>query len=380
MRLMFDREICGRCGGIGRYSFNQMDGDTCYGCKRTGIVYTPNGVRAYEAYEAAKDAQLGKSPSELKPGDVIWSKAIGIVHYENYRVGPNSFAPQDVDQRYKAKHREVASTEPNYGSTGQWKVTFTDDKFWVSHETAIIRVHNPKIAQAIARQIAAKYKGATLLEGTADEIAAAVQEIDDVMHGRREAKVTAATAKQAATDAAAKAAREAKDQARKIEGKAWRIANRGLVVRMRDLDRSKPDLSRWTDLDGYIAKVKAGYPLSDKGTASAETAMDDYEAEQESLTALEHVGTIGEKITLDVTVTAAIPMEPRWHQGRMTRSMLIKFTDPKGNLLIWFGSGALAFELSQGDTLTITAKVKEHGTYDRTGEKQTYINYVKRVG
>lgn len=27
---------CGRCGGSGRYSFNQMDGDRCFGCKGSG--------------------------------------------------------------------------------------------------------------------------------------------------------------------------------------------------------------------------------------------------------------------------------------------------------------------------------------------------------
>lgn len=30
--------VCGRCGGSGRHSFNQMDGDTCWGCKGAGHV------------------------------------------------------------------------------------------------------------------------------------------------------------------------------------------------------------------------------------------------------------------------------------------------------------------------------------------------------
>jgi hypothetical protein len=29
-------ETCGRCGGSGRYSYNQMDGDRCYGCNGKG--------------------------------------------------------------------------------------------------------------------------------------------------------------------------------------------------------------------------------------------------------------------------------------------------------------------------------------------------------
>lgn len=31
-------EYCGRCGGEGRYSFNQIDGDVCYGCAGRGRV------------------------------------------------------------------------------------------------------------------------------------------------------------------------------------------------------------------------------------------------------------------------------------------------------------------------------------------------------
>jgi DnaJ-class molecular chaperone len=32
------RQECGRCGGTGRYSYNQMDGDRCYGCNGKKFV------------------------------------------------------------------------------------------------------------------------------------------------------------------------------------------------------------------------------------------------------------------------------------------------------------------------------------------------------
>ncbi len=34
-------KACGRCGGSGRYSFNQMDGDRCFGCLGCGKVLLP---------------------------------------------------------------------------------------------------------------------------------------------------------------------------------------------------------------------------------------------------------------------------------------------------------------------------------------------------
>ncbi len=62
--LGFEVQTCGRCGGSGRYSFNLMDGDRCYGCGGTGIKYTKRGAAA-----RAKMIELQKRPvSELKPG------------------------------------------------------------------------------------------------------------------------------------------------------------------------------------------------------------------------------------------------------------------------------------------------------------------------
>lgn len=45
MATMFESETCGRCGGSGKYSFNQMDGDRCYGV--AGIHYEPKMFRLY---------------------------------------------------------------------------------------------------------------------------------------------------------------------------------------------------------------------------------------------------------------------------------------------------------------------------------------------
>ena len=47
----FESQICSRCGGCGRYSFNQMDGDMCYGCRGCGLVYTRRGQVARQYFQ-----------------------------------------------------------------------------------------------------------------------------------------------------------------------------------------------------------------------------------------------------------------------------------------------------------------------------------------
>lgn len=53
--------VCGRCGGSGRYSFNQMDGDRCYGCNGKGHVKPTEGQLGdmlVAAEECATDGRL----------------------------------------------------------------------------------------------------------------------------------------------------------------------------------------------------------------------------------------------------------------------------------------------------------------------------------
>lgn len=68
---MFETETCGRCGGSGRYSFNTMDGDRCYGCQGSGIRFTKKGRAALEAWRS--EYRIEKLATEIVPGDrIIW--------------------------------------------------------------------------------------------------------------------------------------------------------------------------------------------------------------------------------------------------------------------------------------------------------------------
>lgn len=55
---------CKRCGGSGRYSWNQMDGDKCYGCMGSGIAVMT--VRWYTDAERARQDRAAEKRAEKK--------------------------------------------------------------------------------------------------------------------------------------------------------------------------------------------------------------------------------------------------------------------------------------------------------------------------
>ena len=45
-KIIWEHTECDRCGGSGRYSFNLMHGDMCYGCNGKGVQLTKRGIAA----------------------------------------------------------------------------------------------------------------------------------------------------------------------------------------------------------------------------------------------------------------------------------------------------------------------------------------------
>ena len=68
----FERETCSRCGGDGKYSYNQRDGDICYGCHGRGIRLTKKGRKANEHFQEL----LHVDNTDLKVGDYIWRQGM----------------------------------------------------------------------------------------------------------------------------------------------------------------------------------------------------------------------------------------------------------------------------------------------------------------
>lgn len=65
--LGFEIKTCGRCGGSGKYSFNQMHGSKCYGCGGDGVQYTKRGRAARDFYVASQTVDV----SEVQVGDRV---------------------------------------------------------------------------------------------------------------------------------------------------------------------------------------------------------------------------------------------------------------------------------------------------------------------
>lgn len=89
----FETETCSRCGGTGRYSFNQMDGDRCYGCGGKGIKLTKRGAAAREFYIKL----LSKPASEIVAGETIYFSGICAGWYVVKAVSVKNDGMIDLD-------------------------------------------------------------------------------------------------------------------------------------------------------------------------------------------------------------------------------------------------------------------------------------------
>lgn len=100
-------------------------------------------------------------------------------------------------------------------------------------------------------------------------------------------------------------------------------------------------------------------------------------AEEERIAALKarshYVGTVGEKLTAQVTWEGSPYYERRGFGGYGTERVYIhRFRDADGNLLIWKSCcGFPILGANEGETFSVTGTVKEHSEYK--DEKQTFI-------
>jgi hypothetical protein len=69
----YEKEPCGRCGGSGRYSFNMIDRDRCYGCSGTGLRLTKRG----RAAKAFADSMLNIPICDLAGRSAIYIDTLG---------------------------------------------------------------------------------------------------------------------------------------------------------------------------------------------------------------------------------------------------------------------------------------------------------------
>lgn len=148
-------QTCGRCGGTGRYSFNLIDGDRCYGCGGSGRVpMTPKGQKAIKPTAELRNCKVGdiiKHQRVLYRVDSItWMKenqwgnqkvrAIRLVDGKAFKL--YRAATQDMKQGYR---KSTTAEGVYYTAGGQW-ITPTEDM--IGQETDVIHIRHTEAERA----------------------------------------------------------------------------------------------------------------------------------------------------------------------------------------------------------------------------------------
>lgn len=70
-RYGFPIQTCGRCGGTGQFSYNQMHGSRCYGCNGRGVRHTREAGKQFQAWSHDLKQLRQALGKNLKVGDEL---------------------------------------------------------------------------------------------------------------------------------------------------------------------------------------------------------------------------------------------------------------------------------------------------------------------
>lgn len=144
------------------------------------------------------------------------------------------------------------------------------------------------------------------------------------------------------------------------------------------------EYERKTYKDGFVGSVASAYhtygKLTEKQVAAVRKCIIQRDArkaewadKQAALDASrEYVGIIGDKIVLTLVLKKVINIDTNF--GPIG---IFIFEDANKNVIIYKGGCDAVWNLAEGETVTLKATVKEHGT--RNGVKQTLIQRPKAV-
>jgi hypothetical protein len=158
------------------------------------------------------------------------------------------------------------------------------------------------------------------------------------------------------------AAERAQRQADRLEAtQAWRDANSALVARLTAYEGTNSfvrdmalNLANWGNLtDRQLEAVESCFAVIDRVEAARANSQ--------------HIGAVGDKVTLTITVERIIVLESQFGTNYITIAR-----DEQGNAITYKGLTNIG---DKGDTNTVKASVKEHTVYN--GIKQTVIQRPK---
>lgn len=70
-RYGFPVEVCGRCGGTGQHSYNQMHGSVCYGCDGKQVRHTKKARPQFQAWAGEVRKQQQAVGHAIQVGDEL---------------------------------------------------------------------------------------------------------------------------------------------------------------------------------------------------------------------------------------------------------------------------------------------------------------------
>jgi len=138
----------------------------------------------------------------------------------------------------------------------------------------------------------------------------------------------------------------------------------------------EPDPSSLTDYGYSCRQVVLSGVASRRSMGVAASLIPAYQramaqaAERERSADSQHIGTVGERLVLDLTFTGV-----RTFDGQYGRTYICMFLDPSGNVVKWFASSWIfdfPFASATGKKVKLKATIKEHGEYK--GIKETQLS------
>lgn len=118
---------------------------------------------------------------------------------------------------------------------------------------------------------------------------------------------------------------------------------------------------------GYVTRKNAGYAAS-ISVAYYKAHQKNIKRQEWAKRSNEHIGTIGKREVMTLTVEKIIETE-----GRYGFTAIHRMVDGAGNSVIWFASDGSS-SMNEGETYEVKATVKKHDEYK--GRKQTVVNRV----
>lgn len=360
LRIRFQTDVCGRCGGTGRHDYNQVDGDMCYGCRRAGRLLTKAGRTAREAYDALIEERCTKPVEEIKVGDKVFRKGEAPV----FSIPPMF--------RRSAFYTVVAS----YRESGavNWTLDFGPDKEGCERGVNFqpdsrVRVPNPEAVDQIMREVAAKYAGATLITGDGDEVEFETEQGE--RDAKKAAQLEARRAKAAEKRAAENAVRDAK---RHADRDAWRQAHPDLAAYADGVDpnhemdeRRGPAL--WVAEYAGMLQHRA---LSPKETTRFREIIAQKAQEDAKKAASAHFGTVDQRETITATMGECKAIGK---DGMGRTKYLVTMVEQTGATLKSFTTGGWPWEVEEGEVFTFTAIIDKHSEF--RGQRETVISNVR---